>query len=217
MKPSLSRSLASYKRTPKLGRGDKLGSKKRGSNILGLLATPGAVKYTKTPIKKTSIKVIKSLKEGKFKPNRVKIWKVSDTHNLNPPASFQYMNPASYGNGVTEVDSSLYYSSSENWNKKRVKNSKSSNRSSGRGNSAHAEKSDDNFINTLLHKNNEDVENQSSNVGHENQNLLELWGNKRIEQSLSKFSSHLILPANVEEVPENNNLKNLSVDNIKLR
>ena len=217
MKPNLSRSLASYKRTPKLGRGDKIGSKKRTSNILGLLSTPGTVKYTKTPIKKTSIKVIKSLKEGKFKPNRrVRIWKVTDTRGLHPPANFQYMNPASYGEGVTEVDTSLYYSSSENWNKKRVKNSKSSNRSSGRGNSAQNEKSDDNFIKGLLHKN-EDVENQSSNVAQGEPNLLELWGNKRIEQSLSKFSSHLILPANVEEVPENNNLKNLSVDNIKIK
>lgn len=156
------------------------------------------------------------MKGHRFKPNRVRVWRVSDRHDLHPPASYQYMNPASHGAGVKEGDSSLYYSSSENWNKKRVKNSKSSNRSSGRGNSAQAEKSDDNFINELLCKN-EDVENQSSNVGRQGQNLIELWGNKRIEQSLSKFSSHLILPANIEEVPENNNLRNLSVDNIKLR
>lgn len=59
MKSNLSKSLASYKKTPKLGKGDKLNSKKRTSNILGVLATPGGYKkITKTPIKKTSLKVI---------------------------------------------------------------------------------------------------------------------------------------------------------------
>lgn len=114
------------------------------------------------------------------------------------------MNPASYGHGVKDADSSLSYSSSENWYKQRAKYSKSSNRSSGRGNSAQCEAADDNFINDILHKN-EDVENHSSNIAPGN-NFLELISNKRIEQSISKFSSHLNLPVGVEEVPETGNL-----------
>ncbi len=59
MKSNLSKSIASYKRTPKIGRGDKINSKRKHSNILGALITPGGYKrLTKTPIKKTSIKVI---------------------------------------------------------------------------------------------------------------------------------------------------------------
>ena len=58
MKQNLSRSLASYKRTPKIGRGDKLRSKKMTSNVLGILVTPGGLRrLTKTP-GKASIKVI---------------------------------------------------------------------------------------------------------------------------------------------------------------
>ncbi len=151
------------------------------------------------------------MRENKYKPFRIRIWKVSDKHNLQPPSDFQYMNPVSYGAGVTDADSSLSYSSTENWYKKRVKGSKSSTRSSGRGNSAQAEKSDDNFINDLLCKN-EDVENQSSNVNQDDQNLLALWGNKRIEQSLSKFSSHLQLPSHVEDIPEPNGLNDYEED-----
>ena len=117
------------------------------------------------------------------------------------------MNPASYGHGVKDADSSLSYSSSENWYKKRAKYSKSSNRSSGRGNSAQCEPIDENFIKDILHKN-EDVENHSSNIAHSS-DFLELLSNKRIEQSISKFSSHLHLPAGVEEVPEPDNIIDL--------
>ena len=84
---------------------------------------------------------------------------------------------------------------------KRAKYSKSSNRSSGRENSAQWEKLDDNFIKDILWKN-EDVENQSSNVDNDSPNLLSMWTSKRIEHSLSKFSSHLQLPNNFDEVPE---------------
>jgi hypothetical protein len=45
MKQGLNKSLASYKRTPKIGKLDKLTSKKRSSNVMGLLGTPGGVKY----------------------------------------------------------------------------------------------------------------------------------------------------------------------------
>jgi hypothetical protein len=59
MKGSLSKSLASYKRTPKLGKGDKLGPGKRQSKVLGILSTPtGYKKIHKTPVKKASLKVI---------------------------------------------------------------------------------------------------------------------------------------------------------------
>lgn len=46
MKPNLSKSIASYKRTPKPMKGDKLviKKKKRGSNILGILSTPNGPK-----------------------------------------------------------------------------------------------------------------------------------------------------------------------------
>lgn len=131
---------------------------------------------------------------------------MSDTHDLEPPADFQYMNPASYGPGVTDVDSTLSYSSSENWYKRRAKYSKSSNRSSNRGSSAQQENTDDNFLNDLFCKN-EDVENHSANINkYKDANLATLLSNKRIEQSISKFSSHLNLAENEEEVPENRNL-----------
>mmetsp|Transcript_17292 Transcript_17292/g.16951 ORF Transcript_17292/g.16951 Transcript_17292/m.16951 type:complete len:376 (-) Transcript_17292:121-1248(-) len=155
------------------------------------------------------------MRDNKYKPFRIRIWKVSDKHNLQPPSDYQYMNPVSYGRAVTDADSSFSYSSSENWYKKRSKYSKSSNRSSARGNSAQQEKSDDNFINELLCKN-EDVENRSSNVSSEGQNSLAFWGNKRIEQSLSKFSSHLQLPSNVEEVPEPNSLVSFEPEDVVL-
>jgi hypothetical protein len=61
MKGTLGKSLAaSYKRTPKVGKGDKLGPGKRQSKIQILLSTPGThKKMHKTPIiKKASIKVI---------------------------------------------------------------------------------------------------------------------------------------------------------------
>lgn len=52
MKTNLSKSIASYKRTPKLGKGDKLAIKKRTSNVLGILATPGGnKKIVKSPNK----------------------------------------------------------------------------------------------------------------------------------------------------------------------
>jgi hypothetical protein len=205
MKSTLSRSIASYKRTPKLGKGDKLTNKKRTSNVLGLLATPnGYKKIMKSPLKKPSLKIMSRTK-------RVRIWKVTDTHHLYEPANYQYMNPASYGHGVNDVDSTISYSSSENWYKRRAKYSKSSNRSSARGNSAQWESADDGFIRDILWKN-EDIENHSTNIAHDKMvNLLELISSKRIEQSISKFSSHLNLtePLNMEEVPENKNLLEL--------
>lgn len=63
-----------------------------------------------------------------------------------------YMNPASYGYAIKDADSTISYSSSENWYKRRAKNSKGSNRSSGRGNSGPADTPDDHFIDTLLSK-----------------------------------------------------------------
>jgi hypothetical protein len=117
------------------------------------------------------------------------------------------MNPASYGPGVTDVDSTISYSSTENWYKRRAKYSKSSNRSSSnRGDSAQHEAADDNFLNDLLCKN-EDVENHSLNINQDRDVCLaSLLSNKRIEQSISKYSSHLNLAQNEEEVPENKNL-----------
>lgn len=44
MKPTLSKTLASKKRTPKLGKGTKLSTGKRASNVLGILSTPGGYK-----------------------------------------------------------------------------------------------------------------------------------------------------------------------------
>jgi hypothetical protein len=116
------------------------------------------------------------------------------------------MNPASYGPGVTDADSTISYSSTENWYKRRAKYSKSSDRSSKRDDSAQLEAADDNFINDLLCKN-EDVENHSLNINQDRDVCLSsMLSNKRIEQSISKYSSHLNLAQNEEEVPENKNL-----------
>lgn len=204
MKPT-QKSLASYKRTPKLGKGDKLTYKKRQSNILGVLSTPGGLKnITKSPMKKPSLKIIRSSKTRGGTSNRprgLKIWKVTDIHTWVPPANYQYMNPASYGHAINDADSTISYSSSENWykHKRRAKNSKSSNRSSAHANSVQHDGTDEGFLKDLLHKN-EDLENQNIN------NLMSLITNKRVENSISKFSSHLNLPdANyLDEVPENN-------------
>lgn len=159
------------------------------------------------------IKTSKTRGEARIKLQRVRVWRVDESEGhkfktfksmkdsqkyidqgsldgnpqapkLYPPADYQYMNPASYGNEVRDADSSICYSSSENWYKKRAKNSKGSNRSSNRGDSGQGDR--------------EDVENHSSNVNHD---LLSL---RRIEQSISKFSSHLNLnePMSAEVVPE---------------
>jgi hypothetical protein len=135
-----------------------------------------------------------------------KIWRVSDRNDLHTPGDFQYMNPASYGPGVTDADSTISYSSTENWYKRRAKYSKSSDRSSKRDDSAQLEAADDNFLNDLLCKN-EDVENHSLNINQDRDVCLaSMLSNKRIEQSISKYSSHLNLAQNEEEVPENKNL-----------
>lgn len=211
MKSTLSKSIASYKQTPKLGKGDKISSKKkkRISNVIGILATPtGPKKILQSPVKKPSLKIIQSRKINEGFSHRhkgVRIWKITDVHQLCPPANFQYMNPASYGHAVNDADSSISYSSSENWYKRRAKFSKSSNRSSNRGNSAYWEGIDDGFVKDLFGKN-EDIENHSTNIDHNRlNNLLALISNKWEDHTISKFSSHLnINPmANIEEIPEN--------------
>lgn len=63
------------------------------------------------------------------------------------------MNPASYGHHVQDADSTISYSSSENWYKRRVKQSKSSNRSSAHNHSNRGGTPDDAFIDSLLSKN----------------------------------------------------------------
>ena len=144
----------------------------------------------------------------------LKIWKITDTHQLCQPSAYQYMNPASYGHAVYDADSTISYSSSENWYRRRVKPSKSSNRSSAQGNSGFCESADDAYIGDLLSKN-EDRENLSTNLDHQvRKNLMPLISSKRIEQSISKLSSHLNINENnlIDEVPENNNLLLLEED-----
>lgn len=105
------------------------------------------------------------------------------------------MNPASYGSIIVDVDSTISYSSSENWYKKRAKQSESSTRSSGLGNSQPEDNQDDDFIDTLLSKNKLDNNHFSSHSIQEN----------------NKFSSHLKLesPHNVEVVHEPASLRKM--------
>ena len=120
------------------------------------------------------------------------------------------MNPASYGHAINDADSSISYSSSENWYKRRAKYSKSSNRSSNRGNSTYCEGVDDGFASDIFAKN-DDIENHSANIDHNRlNNLLALISNKGEDHTISKFSSHLnINPmSNIEEIPENPYLMN---------
>lgn len=138
------------------------------------------------------MKTSKTRGESRSKLGTIRIWKVTDVHTCYPPSNYQYMNPASYGQVIKDADSTLSYSSSENWYKRRPKNSKSSNRSSGRGDSGNCDKVDPGFLKNLLHKN-EDFD-----------SLKPLLGSRRIEHSISKFSSHLNLnePANMKEIIE---------------
>jgi hypothetical protein len=148
MNNNLSRSIASYKRTPKICKNDKLTGKKRTSNLLGLLGTPSGVKYK---VRKES----KSKRKTDNLTSKVRIWKVTDVIGLCPPSSYQYMNPASWGPGVNAADSLMSVKSSENWYKRNTKFSRSSNCSSARGASAQLDAPDDGFLNGLLHKNDE--------------------------------------------------------------
>lgn len=112
------------------------------------------------------------------------------------------MNPASYGHAVDDADSTISYSSSENWYKRRTKYSKSSNRSSAHGHSTQREVPDDGFLNDIFIKDTKQPTNP---------NLNHLLSERRVDQSISKFSSHLNLaavPAIDEEVPESNTLAN---------